>query len=110
MCGACREICPIRIDIPRMLLKLREQGTEAGKSPAWLKLGLRLFRLAATRPELYHLGGCLSNWGTWLMGRGGWIKKLPSPLSGWTKQRDFPVFAKKSFSQRWQEERGRKKS
>jgi L-lactate dehydrogenase complex protein LldF len=109
LCGACREVCPIRIDIPRMLLKLREQGTEAGKSPAWLKLGLRLFRLATARPGLYRLGGRLSSLGTRLIGREGWIKRLPGPLAGWTRQRDFPVFAQKSFSQRWQEERGRKK-
>jgi L-lactate dehydrogenase complex protein LldF len=109
LCGACREVCPIRIDIPRMLLKLREHGTEAGNSPAWLKLGLRLFRLAAARPGLYRLGGRLSSLGTRLIGREGWIKRLPGPLAGWTKQLDFPVFAQKSFSQRWQEERGQKK-
>lgn len=106
LCGACREVCPVRINIPRMLLKLREQGTEAGKSPAWLKLGLRLYQFAGLRPGLYRLGGRLSGWGTRLIGRKGWIKRLPGPLAGWTNHRDFPVFAEKSFSQRWREERG----
>jgi L-lactate dehydrogenase complex protein LldF len=106
LCGACREVCPVRIDIPRMLLKLREEGTKAGKSPAWLKAGIGVYRFVATRPKLYHLGGRLSGWMTRLIGRDGWIKRLPGPLSGWTKQRDFPVFAKKSFSDRWREERG----
>jgi len=106
LCGACREICPVRINIPRMLLKLRDESTRAGKSPGWLKMGLPLYRFAALRPGLFRLGGRLSSWATHLLGKDGWIKKLPGPLSGWTDQRDFPVFAKKSFSQRWREERG----
>jgi len=105
LCGACREVCPVRIDIPRMLLKLRDQGTQAGKSPVWLKMGLGLYRFAALRPGLFRLGGRLSGWATQIIARDGWIKRLPGPLGGWTEQRDFPTFAKKSFSQRWKEER-----
>jgi len=105
LCGACREVCPVRIDIPRLLLKLRDEGTRAGKSPLWLKMGLRLYRWAATHPPLFRLGGHLSRWATRLMGRNGWMTRLPGPFAGWTDQRDFPVFAKKSFSQRWREER-----
>lgn len=105
LCGACREVCPVRINIPRMLLKLRDEGTRAGKNPAWLKAGIQLYRFAATRPGLYHFGGRLSGWLTRLMTRDGWIRRLPGPLSGWTDKRDFPAFAPKSFSQRWREER-----
>jgi L-lactate dehydrogenase complex protein LldF len=106
LCGACREVCPVRIDIPRMLLKLREEGAKAGQSPGWLKAGIGLYRFAATHPGLYHLGGRANSWLTHLIAPDGWVKRLPGPLSGWTEQRDFPAFAKKSFSQRWYEERG----
>jgi L-lactate dehydrogenase complex protein LldF len=105
LCGACREVCPVRIDIPRMLLKLREQGSQAGHGPLWLKLGLKAYRLAATRPALYRLGGRLSGWASRRLSRDGWLKRLPGPLAGWTDHRDFPAFAQKSFSQRWREER-----
>ncbi len=105
LCGACQEVCPVRIDIPRMLLKLRDESARAGKGPAWLKRGLGLYRFAVLRPGLYRLGGRLSGWATRMLGKNGWVKKLPGPFSGWTDQRDFPVFAKKSFSQRWREER-----
>jgi L-lactate dehydrogenase complex protein LldF len=107
LCGACREICPVRINIPRMLLKLRDEATRAGKYPGWLKMGISLYRFAALRPGLFRLAGRLNSWGSRIIGRNGWIKKLPGPLSAWTDDRDFPVFAKKSFSQRWREERGR---
>jgi L-lactate dehydrogenase complex protein LldF len=103
LCGACREVCPVRIDIPRLLLKLRDEGVQAGKSPGWLKVGLGLYRFAAVRPGLYRFGGHLSRWAMHMLGKNGWINKLPGPLSGWTDQRDFPVFAQKSFSQRWRE-------
>jgi L-lactate dehydrogenase complex protein LldF len=106
LCGACREVCPIRINIPHMLLKLRDEGAQRGQSPYWLKLGLSLYRFAALRPSLFRLGGRLGSWATRLMGQDGWVGKLPGPLSAWTNQRDFPALARKSFSQRWREERG----
>ena len=106
LCGACREVCPVRIDIPRMLLKLREEGARAGQGPGWLKLGIRLYCWAALRPGMYRLGIRLAGWATQLLAQKGWLKKFPPPLSGWTDHRYFPAFAKKSFSQRWREERG----
>jgi len=105
LCGACREVCPVRIDIPRMLLKLRDDGAKAGQTPAWLKLGLRLYSFAAVRPGLYRLGGHLNRLGAKLLAKNGWISRLPGPLAAWTDYRDFPAFAPKSFSQRWREEK-----
>ncbi|MBI5348224.1 MAG: DUF3390 domain-containing protein, partial [Chloroflexi bacterium] len=29
----------------------------------------------------------------------GWIQKLPPPLNGWTRSRDFPVVARETFSE-----------
>lgn len=105
LCGACREVCPVRINIPRMLLKLRSETAEAGLNPDWLKRGLRLYRQTVVRPGWYHLGGQLTSWLSRKIADNGWFKKLPGPLSGWTDHRDFLAPAKKSFSQRWREER-----
>ena len=104
LCGACEEVCPVRINIPRMLLKLREEVHENGHTPAWLKLGMGAYRFAATRPNLFHRGGRMSAWGTRMMAKGGWIGRLPGPLAAWTDVRDFPAFAEKSFAQRWKDE------
>ncbi|WP_374689758.1 LutB/LldF family L-lactate oxidation iron-sulfur protein [Promineifilum sp.] len=99
LCGACREVCPVRIDIPRMLLALRREADEAGRSPLWAGPGLAAFRLAGAGPGRFHAAVRLAGAATRLLGRGGWLTRLPPPLDGWTKSRDFPPFADKPFSE-----------
>jgi L-lactate dehydrogenase complex protein LldF len=100
LCGACREVCPVRIDLPSMLLKERDDATRAGRMPLWLRLGLGIYRTAVTHPTLFRAATALTRWGTRLLGapRGGWLPWAPPPLSGWTDYRDFPAFAARPFS------------
>jgi L-lactate dehydrogenase complex protein LldF len=98
LCGACREVCPVRIDLPELLLKLRHQSDEAGQTPKYLRVGLRAFRWAGTHPMLFRIGVKFASFGSRLIASQGWIKRLPGPLAHWTQSRDFPVFAKESFS------------
>ena len=108
LCGACTEACPVRIDIPRMLLKLRSDSVERDESPAWLRLGLRGFAWAATHPRFFRMGGRMGSLAQKLTPRSqGWTTKMPPPLSGWTDSRAFPPLAKQSFSERWENENGR---
>ena len=104
LCGACTEACPVRIDIPRMLLKLRAESVEADQAPAWLRTGIRMYAWAATRPRWFRLGGRLAALGQKLApGAGqGWTRRMPGPLAAWTDGRAFPPLAKESFSQRWE--------
>ena len=104
LCGACREVCPVRIDIPRMLLALRDTGTRAGKAPAWITQGLKVFRWIGVRPTLFRLAGKLGAASTRMLAKNGWISKLPGPLAGWTRSRDFPAMARESFLDRWRRE------
>ncbi|HKZ83574.1 MAG TPA: LutB/LldF family L-lactate oxidation iron-sulfur protein [Anaerolineae bacterium] len=98
LCGACREVCPVGIDIPRMLLELRHAGHEQGKSPWWLKIGLRMYRIVATRPLMFKWAIATASAATRLVARSGWVRRLPPPLSGWTDYRNFPAFAREPFS------------
>lgn len=101
LCGACREVCPVRIDIPRMLLSLRAERVAAGDAPVWLRGGLRGFRAVATRPWLFRLAGRVGRVVLGLLARNGRIERLPGPLAGWTAHRTFPTLARDTFTSRW---------
>jgi L-lactate dehydrogenase complex protein LldF len=101
LCGACREVCPVRIDIPRMLLKLREIGVQAGESPLWVTLGMQALRWSAVEPPIFRGAGRVASWLSRTAAKDGWISRLPAHLSGWTATRDFPAMASESFSDRW---------
>jgi L-lactate dehydrogenase complex protein LldF len=100
LCGACAEVCPVRIQIPQLLLYEREELWRAGRRPLWLRTGLRAYREAVVHPKLFRFMTFLARAMTrGFAARGNrWIKWLPPPLSGWTDHRDFPAFAAQSLS------------
>jgi L-lactate dehydrogenase complex protein LldF len=97
LCGACYEVCPVKIDIPTVLVHLRERVphplTERAAMGAvgWVFGGSR--RLAAAQ----RLGRVAQA----PLVRRGAIHRLPGPLSGWTRGRDLRPVAKKSFRAWW---------
>jgi L-lactate dehydrogenase complex protein LldF len=105
LCGACREICPVRIDIPRMLLSLRDKSTKGGYAPVWATSGLWVFAQLAKRPRLYHLAQRLGSVVTRRLATDGWIRQMPAHFSLWTRRRDFPAFAPRTFLSQWKERR-----
>jgi L-lactate dehydrogenase complex protein LldF len=107
LCGACRDVCPVRIDLPHLLLTLRAQAAERELGPRWLRLAMPLYGAVATRPALYQWMGSLAARLSHGVARGGWIQRLPGPLSAWTAARDFPAPARRSFLQSYEERRGR---
>lgn len=108
LCGACREVCPVRIDLPGLLLRLRRETVRSGHRPWWLKAGLSGFAVAAGNPALFRLGSSLAAFGSGLIARDGWISRLPGPLGAWTASRDFPRFASRSFQARWRERQAKR--
>ena len=105
LCGACREICPVRIDIPRMLLALRDEATQRGYSPAWITSGLWFFRQLAVRPALFRRVQALASFATRRIAKNGWIERMPGHFGRWTRTRDFPAFAPSTFMAQWERRR-----
>jgi len=101
LCGACADACPVRIDIPRMLIELRRDGVER-RLPRWPErvvfgvLG-RLLR----RPALYRLAARVGRVLQRPFVRGGTIRRLPLFLGHWTRTRDLPPIAGRTFQERW---------
>ena len=118
LCGACREVCPVKIDIPELLLHLRAEITEGSEvrdersEPVKRKTGERLaFKMWAavmTRPRLYEfsarVGHLLQGFikrGNRIGKVGGLIGRLAPPLAAWTGTRDLRPIEAKSFRQQW---------
>src|SRR5580765_8450469 len=77
LCGACREVCPVRIDIPRMLLSLRDQSTRQGETPSWVTGGLWVLRYVAERPRLFRAAQRAARLASRAVARDGWIRFVP---------------------------------
>lgn len=101
LCGACREVCPVRIDLPHLLLELRAESVRRELGPLWLRLAMPLFAAVVTRPRLYRFAARAMARLAALAARDGRLHRLPGPLAGWTASRDFPVPASRSFVQRY---------
>jgi L-lactate dehydrogenase complex protein LldF len=103
LCGACREVCPVRLDIPRMLLAVRDEGRM--EQPRAIRIAMRAFAWAATRPRIYRAAGTAVRRLLAGRSRSGWIDRLPGLAAGWTVSRDLRAPAIRSFQDRWRERR-----
>jgi L-lactate dehydrogenase complex protein LldF len=105
LCSACRDACPVRLDIPRMLLALRRQAVQQVPQPGSLKLAMKSFAWAASKPRMYRaLAGRTRGW-LRMYARDGWIAKLPGPAGRWSTTRDLKAPAPKTFQDLWKERR-----
>jgi len=105
LCGACRDACPVAINLPDMLLGLRAKAKESdiGSKPAE-RAAMRGVAFVARHPKLFALSGSLMRVFARLLVRDGRIKSAPlSPLSDWTNYRDLPAPRGPSFRKRWKQ-------
>ena len=115
LCGACRDACPVQVDIPRMLLALRNKCVEGcdtwGVTPSTSTAERAFFALwarAAGNRKLYAAMLKAARLGSKFMPKSeGWLRKLPGPLAGWTSSRDLPPLARRSFIDQWKGAEGR---
>ena len=103
LCGACRDACPVQIDLPGMLLSLRRDLVEKKAMPRMEKMGLQKYADIMQRAGSYARVGGMAGTGSRALARlsGGSIRTLPPPLNHWTKSRNMPPFARRSFRQHW---------
>jgi L-lactate dehydrogenase complex protein LldF len=99
LCGACRDICPVGINIPRLLLHLRWKENLASGAPrvqfrgeaARSRQGMRRFATFARRPRLIRLMLRAGAFITRPFARDGYLRWIPGPFRSWTRDRDFPA-------------------
>jgi L-lactate dehydrogenase complex protein LldF len=102
LCGACYEVCPVKIDIPAVLVHLRQRAVSAGSADG-----------RGGRAAMRALGWILRDrtrferaLRTARLGSGMSPARLPWPVSAlasaWTSSRDAPLPARESFRDWWQ--------
>jgi L-lactate dehydrogenase complex protein LldF len=102
LCGACYEVCPVKIDIPTVLLHLRRRAVEASRDrreahamrlAAWIMTSRRRFALA----ERFAIVTSRA------FARRRVIRRLPIALRAWTRSRDLKAPAAQTFRDWWRE-------
>jgi len=107
LCGACYEACPVKINIPEVLLELRSQVVnqerkQAGRFFDPLYLGLRVANLLFAWAWLFHAAQWAGRVGLRVFTRkDGWIHWLPSVGGKWTQTRDLRGLPAQTFHQWW---------
>jgi L-lactate dehydrogenase complex protein LldF len=105
LCGACAEICPVKIPIPDILVHLRRRVVEGDPvdgpavSPV-VRAAATSGALAFSLPWVYEAGSQALRVVQAPLRRGNWLPALPPPASRWTMARPMPAFDA-SFRQWW---------
>lgn len=111
LCGACYEVCPVKINIPEVLIELRAQVVEQDRRKTFrlfdpMYMGMRvansIFASADRLRAAQRLGRTALKPFT---GKDGWIRSLPGLGAKWTMTRDLRGLPEQSFREWWSAER-----
>jgi L-lactate dehydrogenase complex protein LldF len=109
LCGACYDVCPVKIDIPSILVDLRARHVEAQQSRTGLRVpSPEAVAMAAAayvmRDEKRFAAATRSmRWGRPLMKDGHLRGPLSSVMTGWSSSRDVPTLPDQTFREWWAE-------
>jgi len=110
LCGACKDACPVDIDLPKLLLRVRaglvpahneqspkKEQTSTPNTPHTLAWAMRFYTWAALSPVRFRALQRLMGWLTSVFPK--WIK-LPN-FTGWGYSKEFPRPARSTFREKW---------
>ena len=117
LCGACYEVCPVKINFPEVLVHLRAKDVESQhavrefegnkKAPFsqmdGMMLGAKKLFTSGKMMSIAERGLPMSRL---ISGRKHKITAVPGIVSGWTAYRDIPAPPKESFRNWWKKEKG----
>ena len=108
LCGACKDACPVDIDLPKMLTRVRagqvpsnQLSAIGGAGLSFMgKFAMKIYGRIARSPSLFVASQKLAALGSFLVAPfSPWIR-LPA-ITGWGYSKDFPRFAGRTFRERW---------
>lgn len=118
LCGACYEVCPVKINFPEVLVHLRAKDVESKhavrefegnkKAPFsqmdGMMLGAKKLFTSGKMMSIAERGLPMSRL---ISGRKHKITAVPGIVGGWTAYRDIPEPPKESFRNWWKKEKGK---
>jgi len=113
LCGACYQVCPVKINIPEVLVHLRGKVTRHKQDRGGPRqkldpenIAMQTVARVFADPQLYEKAQRLARVGQWPFARGGSIGRLPGRLAGWTAVRDLEPIPRQTFREWWKRNRG----
>lgn len=110
LCGACYDVCPVKINIPDLLVQLRAEHTEAHadahRVPTPEAAAMAAAAWVMAEPSRFATAGRAASAGRHGIRKGRPLLPLPPPLSGWTASRDLPSPPRETFRDWWARTRG----
>ncbi|MDQ3911679.1 MAG: DUF3390 domain-containing protein, partial [Actinomycetota bacterium] len=114
LCGACYEVCPVKINIPEVLIHLRGKVVRHKQDQGGLKgkldpenVAMQAMAKTFSDPRLYEGAQKGARIGQWPLARSGAIHRLPGRLAGWTDARDLRPVPEQTFREWWRASRNR---
>jgi L-lactate dehydrogenase complex protein LldF len=101
LCGACFDACPVKIDIPSLLVRLRTEHVELAGPRTAEALAMRAMRRVMTSSHRFRLAGKAARLTRLFVRRGKPVFPMPAPVNGWTRTRDVPVPPAETFRDWW---------
>jgi L-lactate dehydrogenase complex protein LldF len=108
LCGACYDVCPVKINIPDLLVELRGRAVDADrdrKVPTGWDVAMRSAAWVMSDADRFARAEVGLKAGRLVAGKRGKISSLPWPMSAWTGARDLPAPPKQTFRQWWRRNR-----
>jgi len=105
LCGACYDACPVKINIPEVLIELRGKVVAAGDAPASEKIAMKAASFALASSHRLAAAQKLTRIAQWPFVHDGTINKLPGLLAPWSETRNMRAVPAESFREWWKRRR-----
>jgi L-lactate dehydrogenase complex protein LldF len=106
LCGACKDACPVDIDLPKMLTRVRAGAPDRSSRRAGIglsllsRIGLQTYGAIGSSPRLFEVAQRLATFGARIISPASEWMRLPA-ITGWGSSKDFPHPAREPFRARW---------
>jgi L-lactate dehydrogenase complex protein LldF len=109
LCSACYEVCPVKINIPEVLIELRAQVVDQERQEGRrffdpMYIGMKAANFVFANPARFRLAQWMGRLGLrFFTDKDGWIRRLPNLGARWTMSRDLRGMPDQSFRNWWAE-------